>query len=756
MPNDTPRDTAEDSVNRFPPPPKAVCEVEDGQLQVQGQGQVQNEDKVPDLDQGQGQRTSQDPAGDGDKDGDKDQDQNHLPARADLEFHYNESSTAGRLLTDILLDLVSFKEPQNWDKLQHTNQLKKVATSAKRYLETLASGEASELLNYSTVEDVSILNKVVARRPVGSSSESYFFPSKFIPPEEATAPIPDIPRDLCNLCWSQGRIVQITETASSMQRSPLLLLHSFCLRLQNEDTAFIREFIQRHIDFRHTLQTPGHFQPMTPSDRDAAPNLDIPDLKRVEPFEPMQAATAKDSWSLCQVSSSVLLTFVLPEESTSRREELDFLTTPQALWTVLTINCMRRRGSNSGDVHEAPPTPVAQFMAGIHGALQTQRLDEQHILDALRSRLAESDDMRLVDDDKFSKSHLYHWVVKTCDKVCHSISTTLRFIDRISRDFVTKLGAEGHAFKPPGIETWQEKWMQEVADLKELREEFLSCRQDVQERRNALHGATAVLEARLAYQQGERIKVLTYLAIIYLPLGASASIYSINPLPQSATMGSYFIFLVILFLVTALVGAGITNLSTKTSAATGVSGNFFLESWRFLAGWLGLKYNKHLANYLRYLKAIFTPPSAESSSGLSVVYKFDPPASKYWDEEWGWSRIFFEWFYKFCDLPRPNSMVIFLISFSFAFCRFLGSLAMAPNTDIATRALVVALKAPCSGKPTEEVAAITGLSVRQVNRIYARAIERGFDPNLRPIVVRDDYLRDAPRSGRPMKRIEEA
>ncbi|KAM5352989.1 hypothetical protein ACJ41O_005711 [Fusarium nematophilum] len=678
MPNDTPRDTAEDSVNRFPPPPKAVCEVEDGQLQVQGQGQVQNEDKVPDLDQGQGQRTSQDPAGDGDKDGDKDQDQNHLPARADLEFHYNESSTAGRLLTDILLDLVSFKEPQNWDKLQHTNQLKKVATSAKRYLETLASGEASELLNYSTVEDVSILNKVVARRPVGSSSESYFFPSK-------------------------------------------------------------------------------------------APNLDIPDLKRVEPFEPMQAATAKDSWSLCQVSSSVLLTFVLPEESTSRREELDFLTTPQALWTVLTINCMRRRGSNSGDVHEAPPTPVAQFMAGIHGALQTQRLDEQHILDALRSRLAESDDMRLVDDDKFSKSHLYHWVVKTCDKVCHSISTTLRFIDRISRDFVTKLGAEGHAFKPPGIETWQEKWMQEVADLKELREEFLSCRQDVQERvekcsMNSLNCNLISYSLLSSMEQQQSSKLVwptnkengSKFSHIWPSYIFHLERQRINPLPQSATMGSYFIFLVILFLVTALVGAGITNLSTKTSAATGVSGNFFLESWRFLAGWLGLKYNKHLANYLRYLKAIFTPPSAESSSGLSVVYKFDPPASKYWDEEWGWSRIFFEWFYKFCDLPRPNSMVIFLISFSFAFCRFLGSLAMAPNTDIATRALVVALKAPCSGKPTEEVAAITGLSVRQVNRIYARAIERGFDPNLRPIVVRDDYLRDAPRSGRPMKRIEEA
>ena len=80
---------------------------------------------------------------------------------------------------------------------------------------------------------------------------------------------------------------------------------------------------------------------------------------------------------------------------------------------------------------------------------------------------------------------------------------------------------------------------------------------------------------------------------------------------------------------------------------------------------------------------------------------------------------------------------------------------MAPNTDIATRALVVTLKAPCSGKTTAEVAAIAGLSIRQVNRIYARAIERGFDPNLRPLSLRDEFLEDASRSGRPRKHTEE-
>jgi len=82
---------------------------------------------------------------------------------------------------------------------------------------------------------------------------------------------------------------------------------------------------------------------------------------------------------------------------------------------------------------------------------------------------------------------------------------------------------------------------------------------------------------------------------------------------------------------------------------------------------------------------------------------------------------------------------------------------MAPNTDIATRALVVTLKcpAPIGGKKTTEVAAITGLSIRRVNEIYARAIARGFDPNQLPVVIRDEYLQDAPRSGRPSKQTDE-
>lgn len=79
---------------------------------------------------------------------------------------------------------------------------------------------------------------------------------------------------------------------------------------------------------------------------------------------------------------------------------------------------------------------------------------------------------------------------------------------------------------------------------------------------------------------------------------------------------------------------------------------------------------------------------------------------------------------------------------------------MAPNTPLSTRALIVCLKSPFVGKSTSEIAEETGLSARTINSIYARAIERGFEPNA-PLRIDDRFLVDAPRSGRPRKEVAE-
>ncbi|KAG7425069.1 hypothetical protein Forpi1262_v013935 [Fusarium oxysporum f. sp. raphani] len=73
-------------------------------------------------------------------------------------------------------------------------------------------------------------------------------------------------------------------------------------------------------------------------------------------------------------------------------------------------------------------------------------------------------------------------------------------------------------------------------------------------------------------------------------------------------------------------------------------------------------------------------------------------------------------------------------------------------TDIATRALVVTLKAPCGGaKTSREIETITGIPRRTVDSIYARAIRNGFEPNERPLRIINAWLEDRPRSGRPSK-----
>ncbi|KAI2636749.1 hypothetical protein GGS21DRAFT_46116 [Xylaria nigripes] len=80
---------------------------------------------------------------------------------------------------------------------------------------------------------------------------------------------------------------------------------------------------------------------------------------------------------------------------------------------------------------------------------------------------------------------------------------------------------------------------------------------------------------------------------------------------------------------------------------------------------------------------------------------------------------------------------------------------MAKQTNVATRALIVALKSPFGGKSTAEIAAITGVSNSQINRIYAKAIERGFDPTRVPVTLDDEWLQNTPGAGRPRKQSDE-
>lgn len=59
-----------------------------------------------------------------------------------------------------------------------------------------------------------------------------------------------------------------------------------------------------------------------------------------------------------------------------------------------------------------------------------------------------------------------------------------------------------------------------------------------------------------------------------------------------------------------------------------------------------------------------------------------------------------------------------------------------------------------TGQRSDDVACMFGVTRRAVDKIYARAIDRGFDPAVRPMRVPDECVDDAPRSGRPKKQTE--
>lgn len=70
--------------------------------------------------------------------------------------------------------------------------------------------------------------------------------------------------------------------------------------------------------------------------------------------------------------------------------------------------------------------------------------------------------------------------------------------------------------------------------------------------------------------------------------------------------------------------------------------------------------------------------------------------------------------------------------------------------DMAMRTLVITMNWMAMDSP--HISALTEIPVRTINSIWARAIERDFDPSRRPFRICEAHVVDAPRSGRPKKK----
>jgi hypothetical protein len=78
------------------------------------------------------------------------------------------------------------------------------------------------------------------------------------------------------------------------------------------------------------------------------------------------------------------------------------------------------------------------------------------------------------------------------------------------------------------------------------------------------------------------------------------------------------------------------------------------------------------------------------------------------------------------------------------------------SQNAALRAVIVFLKSPHGGpKTNSQIEILTGATVRTIQRIYSRAIERGFDPTTEQFRIEDKHVEDGPKPGRPTKQTPE-
>ena len=295
---------------------------------------------------------------------------------------------------------------------------------------------------------------------------------------------------------------------------------------------------------------------------------------------------------------------VVPEECPSRQEAIELLKDPQALWAVLKLNCPSYSSAQNNIVEHL--TSVSQYTREVVACLSVRHAHAQSIFTFLKLQIQEKDDNILFDDDMFSKSCSYHRIIKTCHLVTHSISSSIRFVQRFRETQIAWLCAEAHSSEAHGIAHWKRQLSAEVAALEDLAHQITSFRETVQEDRNALHGATAVLQARLALQQGERMQTLTYLATAYLPLATVASIYSMIVLPSPATLASFFVIFIVFMLMTLLCGISFSKARIKlASNARGTRS--YKAKFRVLLGLF-----EPVQEYLRFYVDILTPGESKA------------------------------------------------------------------------------------------------------------------------------------------------
>lgn len=93
----------------------------------------------------------------------------------------------------------------------------------------------------------------------------------------------------------------------------------------------------------------------------------------------------------------------------------------------------------------------------------------------------QSENAHLFDDKSFSKSKLYHWIIRTCHDICSSIDTTFRFISQFENAQLLPMQERAHPYERRGLDHWILRLGEEKTQLDMLQSEVHAFREQVRE-----------------------------------------------------------------------------------------------------------------------------------------------------------------------------------------------------------------------------------------------------------------------------------
>ncbi|KEQ85409.1 hypothetical protein M438DRAFT_316942 [Aureobasidium pullulans EXF-150] len=136
----------------------------------------------------------------------------------------------------------------------------------------------------------------------------------------------------------------------------------------------------------------------------------------------------------------------------------------------------------------------------------------------------EEHDRLLFDDERFSRSRLYFWMLSSLATFVHMMEDTKLNCERL-QEYVREQYPDTTNFSMMESDAL-EAIGPHIARLDQVTRRAKTLQQRVVAFRDGLFNASSVLESRAANRLSENVKLLTYVSIFYLPLGFCASLWS--------------------------------------------------------------------------------------------------------------------------------------------------------------------------------------------------------------------------------------